>query len=300
MRRFCAFLAFVTLAAQACGGGDDDGGYTVDGDKLTFHTGSFEVGPGDVFECFYTGVITDQELAVNSVFAKQHAGGHHVTIYYTTIQQDPNHHPCMDSEMANWRMIGGAAGSSEATVLTLPENFAARVPAGVQLVIQAHYINTGENFTTDDEIGLNLIDPANVESYVNQFLVNDDTFDIPAHETLERVQTCTVPQDLQIVRLLGHMHEWGSHYSLEQLDDAGNPVSMLIDDEWDPVYASHPPVNEYEPAAPLLLAAGTRLRQTCDWSNDTDQDILFPREMCIGFGLYFPDAGEVYCEPDAQ
>ena len=37
---------------------------------------------------------------------------------------------------------------------------------------------------------------------------------------------------------------------------------------------------------------------TLRWSNDTAEPILFPREMCLAYGLYFPDEGEIFCDPD--
>ena len=121
---------------------------------------------------------------------------------------------------------------------------------------------------------------------------------ISPHEEFESVSTCTAPADVDIIRLLGHMHEWGTYYHLERLDDGDQPVETVIEKEWDPVFTSDPEILTFEPAAPMHIAAGTRLRQTCRWFNDTADPILFPREMCLAYGLYFPDDGEIFCDPD--
>jgi hypothetical protein len=293
-------LAFAVAAGIGCAGSGDEDPFTLTDDQLMFETGDFEVGTGDVFECFYTEVVTDRELAVQGSFGTQAPGGHHITVYYTTLAKEPQHHPCDDAEMAQWRLVGGSAGDAqEATQqLSLPERFAIRVPAGVQLVLQAHYINTGAPFTANDTAGLVLSDPADVDDYVNSFVVNDDTFSVPPHESYQRVQTCVVPRDLQVLKLLGHMHEYGTHYRLERLDDAGGDATMLIDEDWQPVYVSHPPILSFDVDDPLVLRAGTRLRQTCDWVNTSESPLLFPREMCLSFSFYYPDVGEIFCDPE--
>jgi hypothetical protein len=195
-------------------------------------------------------------------------------------------------------MIGGGGDEAEdlVTKLRMPDGYAIRVPAGVQLVLQAHYINLGEEFTANDQAAIELVPADSIDSYVNQFVVNDAGFIVPPHEEFESISTCTVPQDVQLIRLLGHMHEWGSYYKLEEIDAAEEPVSIIMDIDWDPVYASNPDVLQWEPAEPMVLAQGTRLRQTCRWFNDTTDPILFPREMCVAFGLYYPDDGEIFCE----
>lgn len=291
----------MALVAAGCGSGGDDGpGYTITDDSLSFETGEFEVAPGDTFECFYTEVVTDRELAVRGAAGDQETGGHHITIYYTDIVKDPQHHPCDTAEMAQWRMIGGGGDEAEAAVskLRMPEGLAIRVPAGAQIVLQSHYINLGDSFTANDSASLELIPTESVAGYVNQFVMNDVGFSIPPHQELEKVSTCTAPADVDLIRLLGHMHEWGSYYKLERLDDGDAPVETIIEKDWDPVYTSDPDILTFEPDQPMRISAGTRLRQTCRWFNDTEDPILFPREMCLAYGLYFPDAGEIFCDPE--
>jgi hypothetical protein len=297
--RALSILAVIAVA-PACGGSDGTGGYTITDDMLSFETGEYEVAGGDAFECFYTDVVTDRELAVRGAAGEQEQGGHHITIYYTELVKDPQHHPCQTAEMADWRMIGGGGDEAEAAVskLRMPDGLAIRVPAGAQIVLQSHYINLGESFTANDSASLELVPPGSIESYVNQFVFNDVGFSIPPHEELESVSTCTTPADVDLIRLLGHMHEWGSYYKLERLDGDDEAIETVIEKEWDPVYTSDPDILTFEPDQPMHMAAGTRLRQTCRWFNDTADPILFPREMCLAYGLYYPDSGEIFCDPD--
>ncbi|MBM4375355.1 MAG: hypothetical protein FJ095_09745 [Deltaproteobacteria bacterium] len=262
---------------------------------LTFETEEYEVGTGDVFECFYTDTITEEELDVYEAIGKQGPGGHHVMVFYTSDIHDPEHHPCVDSEMVNWNMVAGAAGSGD-DGLKLRDNLSNRVPKGVQLVLQAHYINTtAAPYKTRDAVTLKLRKPGETVDYVNYFAVFDGGFTIPPQTTHVSRTRCTIEEDLQLVLSLGHMHERGRRYRLEQLRADGTVERVLRDDTWSPEYTSHPPIDHYPIVAPLELAKGTVLRQTCEWDNDGAAALQFPTEMCVGFFYYFPGTGDKVC-----
>jgi hypothetical protein len=273
---------------------------TEDTTKLTFVTGDFDVPAGDQFECFYTNTITPRELAVNRSHGVQGAGGHHVTVYYTDLKRPAEHHKCVDSEMTTWHMVAGTGGdsASDDKEMSLPEGFAIKVPAGKQLVLQAHYINTtGKTQKMNDSVTLELLEPAKVKQYANYVASSHESWTLPPKSPFETTSTCTLKQDLNIILMLGHMHELGTHYKLEKIDATG-AASTLYDYEWQVSYAQHPPLKKFPTTAPLNLPKGTKLRQTCNWNNDTEESIIFPREMCVFFGYYFPDQGELFCEKD--
>jgi hypothetical protein len=103
--------------------------------------------------------------------------------------------------------------------------------------------------------------------------------------------TCRTERDLAVLIMLGHMHAYGKHYRLDKIDESGNLIETMYDTDWKPYDVSHPPVQRFEPSAPLTIAKGTRLRQTCSWQNDSAESAHFPREMCTGVMYYFPDTG---------
>lgn len=268
-------------------------------DTLSFTTGEFEAPPGDSFECFYTDTFTDREINVWGANGQQGLGGHHILVYYTDVPRDPQHHPCDDAEMVSWHQISGSGGQDNPAegAIALPEGFALKVPAGKQLVLQAHYINTtGAPQKVNDQVKLFLMDAADVESYVNYYTVVDQGFEVAPLSKLERSSVCTVERDFDMLLSLGHMHEYGTHYKMEIIDDKGGMKEMIRDEAWREEFVSHAPVTYYPKDKPLHLAKGTRLRQTCTWNNTTADPLLFPREMCVGFFYYFPDAGELNCE----
>ena len=166
-------------------------------------------------------------------------------------------------------------------------------------MIQTHYINTtGAPMMVEDEVTLRLIEPSEVDDYVNDFVVLDTDFEVAAQTSGESVRTCTVQDDLNVVRLLGHQHEWGSYLKLEHIDENDELVEVLYEHDWQPSYSSAPPMNAYTPDDPLVLTAGMRLRHTCRWNNTESYPLVFPREMCLTYGLYFPDNGRRFCAMD--
>lgn len=287
------------IAAPLVACGTDD---VVDTTQLSLTTGTFTVPVGDSFTCFYTDVMTPRELSVTGASGAQGLGGHHIIAYYADTPRPVGSHACTDEEMTNLHQIAGSAGVEGEGPLTLHDNLALKVPANRQLVLQAHYINVTDGpLTVDDSVTLELARPEEVFAYVNYFVTNDDTFEIPPTASYTHTTYCTVQRDLDVILTLGHMHEDGRQYRLEVLDGAGAPTQMLRDDTWAPSYTSHPPVTHYSVNQPLHLTAGTRLRQTCDWDNTSDRTVIFPREMCLAFMYYFPGEGDdITCAMTAQ
>jgi hypothetical protein len=292
-----ALLSFTAISALLTGCGSDDGASTqttpVDPDAITFSTGEFEVPPGDSFECFYTDMITDRALNVVSATGKQLEGGHHLTVYYADGVRDPQHHPCSDAEMVSWHQVAGASGFDRGEpVVEMPPGLAIQVPAGRQMVVQAHYINTtGSPFTASDEVTIHTVEADAVEELANLYASIDLGFEVAPNADLSRTSTFEAQTDLNTFLLLGHMHEWGKRFTLERIDDDGNAVETIYDTEWAPEFSSHPPVTTYGKDTPLVVPKGTKMRQTCSWENTTSEALEFPREMCVGVFYYYPDQG---------
>jgi len=300
--RIQACLVASSLLVACAGDGDGDDVIVTD-TELTFKTGEFEVAVGDSFTCFYTDVYSPRELAVYGASGGQGRGGHHIIAYYADEPRPVGHHECTDEEMTNLNQIAGTAGEGDTEgILGLHDDLALKVPAGKQLVLQAHYINvTDAAYTVEDTVSLHLMTPADVFAYVNYFVTNDDTFEIPPSANYTHTTYCRVNRDLDVVLTLGHMHEDGRIYTLDVVDAAGNAMQSLRNDTWAPSYTSHPPISHYSVNEPLHIAAGTRLRQSCEWDNTTPRTVIFPREMCLSFMYYFPGEGDdIVCDMTAQ
>ncbi len=295
-----ALVGAWALLGFGCGEAESDpSGDGESKDTVVIELPDFQIPVGESFKCYYSDVITDRELSVVAARGAQVKGGHHLSLYYVDNQREPGMQECDGkTEMVDWHFVVGAGGEGNADdYLQLAEGLAFKIPAGKQLMVQAHYINvSGAEMKSEDKLDVQLIDPAKVTAYAADFVVDDDSFLIEPHSELTTTMDCTVPQDLSLTMLLGHMHEQGKHYRLEEVDAQGNVLRTLYEEEWAASYASHPPLLHYTKEAPLKLAKGTILRQTCSWNNITDAPLAFPTEMCIGFGYYFPGTERIMCE----
>ena len=281
---------------------DDSVPVGLSGKTLKVAIPTHTVEPGDSFECYYTDITTDREVYVNSATGHQGSGGHHITVYYATVTQAPGHHKCIDAEMAEWRQVGAAGDAKGDGVIDLPPGIAVKVPAGKQIVVQTHYINaSGKAKDVEDEITVHLLAREDVKRFAQGFAVVDGTFEIPPHAAdFKRTSTCTLKRDLDLIMLLGHMHELGQHYKIEHLDANGKLLDTILDQAWESSFTSHPPTSRWTPDKPYKLTQGEKLRQTCTWTNTGDDKVLFPREMCIAFTMYLDDDGFQECaaQPD--
>lgn len=258
--------------------------------------------PGDQFECYYTDLTTDRELYANSATGEQGRGGHHISLYYTVNPQPVGHHKCIDAEMAEWRQVGAAGGDTKGDgVIDLPPGIAVKIPAGRQIVLQTHYINASATpYEAADEITVKLLAREEVKRFAQAFSVVDGTFEIPPSAKYSRTTSCTLKRDFDILMILGHMHEFGRHYTLEHLDAKGGLIRKMIDDDWEPAFTSHPPTRRFTAESPYKLKAGEKLRQTCTWNNVASEKVLFPREMCIAFSMYLDDDGFLECAAEEE
>lgn len=241
----------------------------------------------DSFECMYTGYFTDRDIAISGAAGTQGPGGHHLLVYYVD-SKEKGHHPCTDAEMITWHQV--AVADSEANgepVIDLPSGLAFHVPKGMQIAVQAHYINTtGKPEVVNEKVSLHLMDPAKVMGYANLWTVVDTTFKVSPQSKGKSVSHMFVKDDVSLLLMGGHMHDFGTHFRLEIVGRDGES-DPLYDEEWHPEYTSHPPLHWYSKENPLVLRRGTHIKQTCSWDNTSAKELSFPHEMCIGFGFYF-------------
>lgn len=278
-------LAFALSCTTQTGSSGPSG--TLLADRISIHTGDFPIPPGDSFTCFYTPFTAETDLTVTRGVGMQQEGGHHLTVYYTMTPQPAGYHTCTDQEMATWRQIAAADPTTGETSYAVP-GLGMRVPAGAQIVVQAHYINLGDVRSVNDWVDVMLPRTGEVRYLAQSFVIDDEDWEVPAMGSWQSQSECVVSRDYQAASLLGHMHELGAHFTLEMQAPGETTWTSLYDTDWTTSYFSHPPINLYGLDTPLMMPAGTRLRQTCQWHNTTTDPAIFPREMCVTYMLTFP------------
>lgn len=264
---------------------------------VVLESGPFEIAAGETLSCTYTELVPETDLAVAWVQGTQAKYGHHVNLTFIREDLQPPHHgPCPTGNMTELHLVAPATVGGP---YKLPAGKALRIPAGAQVVLQSHYIDTSGGaapIVGNDSVTLATYAPGEVTDFVDNLQVNDEGVLIPAATgSWTRVTTCTLEADFSIFQMRGHMHEHGTHYTLDRLDDAGEVAETLIDLAWSPAMEFEAEARVWDVHAPYVLPAGTRLRQTCVWSNPKGPTIAYPTEMCMAAMLYFPGTGDVTC-----
>lgn len=167
--------------------------------------------------------------------------------------------------------------------LELPEGTGAKIPGDVHLVAQSHYVNAGDQpLRIRDVMRLELIDVADIKTEAATFALNSVDFRVPVGESSVEFE-CTVPYDMELLIVGGHMHEQGSRFEV-YLGATDDPASRLyLADPWRPEFRDTPPITKMFDA-PLALKAGDVIRSRCSWNNETGAELKFPTEMCSTFG----------------
>jgi hypothetical protein len=281
-------------------------------DQLVLEGPAVEIEPGeDKMICVY-GTYTGPDVGLHDVHTHQGRYGHHLQLMGTTT-------PTLDApdgtivdctgdtpefQMASLEPIGLTNGGEVdgepiGVSMPLPDGYAVELESGQRYILQAHYVNaSSERLRIGDKAVLTVVPTEEVQTWVAPLVLNRDDFRIPAGGELTTSFDCTTEADWSAMYLLGHMHEWGTSFRLDRVE--GDTVIPTYEvPEWDPVFRDAPMVMDGT-TSPLALPAGTTLRTTCSWSNDTAEDLVFPHEMCVAVMFVYPQKATVICDGNGQ
>ncbi|HMJ12929.1 MAG TPA: hypothetical protein VK524_16015 [Polyangiaceae bacterium] len=244
-----------------------------------------DVLPGeDRTYCTFTNVILKEPTIFGESFGAQSPMGHHAILVYTTQPQEPHTGPCggMDGE----QLLGGTGGKSVSDTASLPTNYGVEVPAGAQLVINHHWINTGREPVRGQSLMIARTLKSGGETVkAGSLAMVSIGWELPPQSPFESTTECTFQEDVPFVIALGHMHEWGSRVKIE-VERAGSATDTLIDAAWSVEAATTGGTGykQYTLESPYMIRKGDTVRLTCNWKNTTSESLEFPREMCVFFG----------------
>jgi len=295
MRGLCSLSLLVSgLVVGACGGasGDDVTGDDVppgvvdvrvpipaaDPNIVDIITPEVQIEAGaEKMYCYYTSNALG-ELAIHNLDVLQGQYGHHMVLVTTTEPMpDGTLEDCSDvADMAKFRAFIIPVGEP-------PAGYAVDVPAGHQYVLQFHYVNAGDApILVRDVARLQKIPVESVTTWLASLATADLRLTIPpggGNQTFD----CTVPEDVDLLLLGGHMHENGTKITIDIGATTDSLENMYLVDPWKPVYRDSPPVSLFF-QTPYHLAAGTVVRTHCEFTNAGTTPLEFPAEMCTAFG----------------
>jgi hypothetical protein len=239
----------------------------------------------DVVLCHFLEKTTE-EMFVTAFEAMQGRHGHHLIIFKARVPEAPGtvRECSTPQDMVRFTPV---ISSVQFGLEKFPDGMAIRVPVGSQIVIQQHYVNTSTRDINVKDIGfMHVVPKEEVQVLAGFFGLSDVFLDLPPKQATSLIFDCPVPFDMNILLVGPHMHEWGTNFKATLERPTGS--EELIDVEWHADYRDEPPVESWEMNEPLVMHEGDIIRTRCDFMNDLDQPIKFPKEMCATYGYFFP------------
>ena len=254
-----------------------------------------DIKPGeDRIVCSYLDAYIYQDMDVASIAGYHTTGSHHIILYTTTLAQTPNTHDCKDDEMVFLSLVGGTGGDAAASPeVKLPDGLVRRVKGGNQIVIQTHWLNTGDE-VLDGQAAFNVkYEPTNASKTPTDFLVvMNTTFDVTPGVSSASVD-CAFEKPVNIWQISGHQHSLGKHVRIAYTPMGGSE-QVLFDDDWHKEWSFNPKFLDYT-AAPMVVQPGDRFHVDCQWQNPGDTTVKFPSEMCGLVGQFYPSTNQLIC-----
>jgi hypothetical protein len=283
-----AVVALACLALVGCGTGLREG-------ELRIELPVIDVPPGDTFGCYFSDVLAEEPLVVVRATGAQRESGHHLALHWVEPPRPVGVVACDLADTADWHFVLEAARVDEgAPAGATPEGHGVLVPEGAQLVIVTHHASADESPARAlDVLSIDTVAQGSV-TLLDELSVRASPT-VPAGEPHLSVTECALDGDVELSSLRAQLGPTGTRYTLERVT-ADDDVELLFETAWEPGLVWHPPEAPIELDAPLVLGAGTRLRQTCEWLNETSEALTFPSERCEAVGRFVGDA-PVACAP---
>src|SRR5260221_6513717 len=185
--------------------------------------------------------------------------------------------------------LGGVVGEAGGSA-ALPEGVAFRLTQGSGIMLNIHFLNTGEE-TIDGDAVLDFkfadVDPT--RKIAAMFLNLNFGFTVAPENHTDSTIECVAKSDVKLIKMANHMHDFGVSASTEVTRADGTVVSLHDDPQWTFDMQFNPTYSAWPVAAPFVLGAGDTIRTRCSWENTTSNTVGFPREMCIGVGFALVD-----------
>lgn len=162
-----------------------------------------------------------------------------------------------------------------------------KVPAGKQLVLGLHLLNTGPSpMSGRSGVQVTNADPAVVTEQAEVIAASVANLSIPPG-TVTQSGTCTMTGDVSIFAVLGHMHMTGVHMTTTAGPPDGGTTTLLDED----YQFGNQRYETLDP--PVALKDGDQMRMECKYDNPGPGTLTFgesttQNEMCITFAYRYP------------
>lgn len=251
--------------------------------------------------CEFVAAPFDHDINVIGSQGYQSVSGHHLALYGTknTREKVGTSRPCTLDDMSTIQYIGAVGGEGvNVDVVKLPPSVAFRLPKGMALMAQTHYLNASDK-TVDAQsvIDLHMVDPSPEVIPLGAFTLHTAGFSIPNNgEPTTYEGRCVASRDMPMILASNHMHDWGLKMLHEVIHLDGTRTTLVEDPVWNNEWSFNPRWVRWDVNAPMLVHKGETLHTVCTWRNTTNHVLAFPEEMCEGATYFLNGIDADYCE----
>lgn len=265
---------------------------TADPAFLDFVSPEFVIEPGQD-KLFCSDIVFEgDDVAFKDMKSLQGKFGHHFILMSTRAPKPPGTtYDCSEiSAMKDFEPFAFPLGSE------LPAGHGSFLPKGKALVMQVHYVNTSTTpIRVRDVMRLKKVAISDVTTWTSMYSATSIDIALPPQSASTKITfDCALPQDVGLLVLGGHMHEWGKSFSVQIGPDVENLKEMYSVPAWKPDFRDSPPLSLYL-TNPIQLSKGTVIRTTCEWQNSTDKSVVFPHEMCAAVAVLSGSKEPILC-----
>lgn len=266
---------------------------------ITFQSPDFTVPPYTEIMYCYAGTYTGPTVGVNFLQVFQSLPYAH----HTLLKVAPS--PVQDGVLEDCTYLDGEQEMSELAPMfeavgiepevgfngnwfNLPEKVAFKLEHNQQWILEMHYVNTSENeILVNSAINLGFISIEEVEGFASPLHLDAGGVEVsPGASTF--TFDCEWPMDVNLLSIMGHMHNTGSKFTIEHIKPNGESALIYNVEEWlGGVYPFFPYFENFDPGE-LEIQAGDVFRTHCEWDNPTQDTLGFPEEMCTVGGVVYP------------
>ncbi len=260
--------------------------------------------------CFFTRYDgPDTGLAVANAYQPQY--GHHVILLATNADEDEfpngaafdctdrNTLPMTDMEPIYIPALPLDETDPAQSTMSLPAGMAVKLKQGTRLVIQSHYINPlDQPILVQDAVNFGYMNLEEVTTWASALSHTSTNIPIPPNQATSIQIECGFTQEVSFLYLLGHMHEWGTEFTLDYGTEGSTELERIYEvTPWRPEYRDVPPTDRFG-LGEFTVYPGDRFVTTCSWYNDTDHEMNFPEEMCVTTGMVYPALVPLVCNAE--
>jgi hypothetical protein len=217
-------------------------------------------------------------------------GSHHLVVYETDLTTeeaaaDREVFDCRSRQDLRFRGVIYAAQVPDGS-LDYPEGVAMRFEAGQVILVQSHYLNVTEAPLSATVVFQLRHARVPVEVEAGTLFYYDFNIAVPAGGAFTAKMHCEVPDDIEMVFAMSHMHRRGVAYRSWIVEPEAAKSDLYMGTSWENV---HPEI--YTP--PRAVHGGDAIDFECDFENGEDRDIVEgpsadQNEMCMFVAGYWP------------